>query len=303
MRATTPYHPPLAKRVFSGIDGRNSPHRPGRAALTAGVEPGLFAEARPHLPMTPSLPEIIAHRGSSAKAPENTAAAVRQAWQENADAVEVDVHISKDGAPVVLHDADTLRTTGIRGLVSKLTAAELRQLDAGSWKNPVFAGEKIPLLEEILAIGPPHRRFFVEIKTGPETVPTLARCVAASGLSPRQVVLIAFDLETVTAAKHSLPEHAALWIVPRQRFSRSSVPIETILSRAQAAGADGLDLAHQWPLDRTRVGQIRSEGLSVWAWTVDTAPLARRLCAAGVDGITTNRPGWLRTQLAPPAPR
>ena len=94
--------------------------------------------------------EIIAHRGASHDAPENTLAAVRLGWKRNADAVEVDVYLSKDGKIVVIHDENTKRTTGHDGLVHKMTWAQLRQLDAGSWKNKKFKGEPIPLLSHLL---------------------------------------------------------------------------------------------------------------------------------------------------------
>ncbi|MBZ0251997.1 MAG: hypothetical protein K8I02_01540, partial [Candidatus Methylomirabilis sp.] len=90
----------------------------------------------------------IAHRGASGECPENTLAAFGRALEIGVDMVEFDVHLSRDGVPVVIHDDDVRRTTDGRGLVKDLTLAELRRLDAGGWKDARFAGERIPTLEE-----------------------------------------------------------------------------------------------------------------------------------------------------------
>jgi glycerophosphoryl diester phosphodiesterase len=109
--------------------------------------------------------EIIAHRGASFDAPENTRAAVDLAWQQNADAAEIDIHVSRDGEIVVIHDDNTRRTTGLDAEVAALSLEELKKLDAGIWKGLQFAGESIPTLDEILALIPPGRRLFIEIKS------------------------------------------------------------------------------------------------------------------------------------------
>src|SRR5262245_4724666 len=94
--------------------------------------------------------EIVAHRGASYDAPENTLASLKLAWEQKADASEFDVFLSKDGKIVVIHDADTKRTAGVDKKVVSQTLDELRALDVGSWKNAKFKGEKIPTLDEML---------------------------------------------------------------------------------------------------------------------------------------------------------
>src|SRR5256885_16112584 len=106
--------------------------------------------------------EIIAHRGASHDAPENTLAAVQLAWQQNADAVEVDVRMSKDGQLVVIHDDNTRRTGKAARKVSDQTLAELRWLDVGGWKGRQWSGERSTTLEEVMAAVPHRRRLFVE---------------------------------------------------------------------------------------------------------------------------------------------
>src|SRR5687767_15370020 len=107
--------------------------------------------------------EIIAHRGASYDAPENTMAAFRLGWEQQADANELDIYLTKDGKIILLHDKAIKRTTGVEGRPEELTLEELRKLDAGSWKGPKWAGEKLPLLDEVLATIPAGKRVFIEI--------------------------------------------------------------------------------------------------------------------------------------------
>src|SRR5688572_9852909 len=134
--------------------------------------------------------EIIAHRGASFDAPENTLAAVHLAWKQNADAVEVDVQFSKDGHIVVIHDDNTGKTAGVRRKVSAQALAELKSLDVGAWKHMKWAGERIPTLAEVFAVIPTGKRLFVEFKCGPECVPSFVRDFNTSGLRREQVVPI-----------------------------------------------------------------------------------------------------------------
>lgn len=246
--------------------------------------------------------EIIAHRGASHDAPENTLAAARLAWAQHADALEVDVHLTRDGRLAVIHDSDTARTTGTRRVVAETTLAELQQLDAGRWKGAQFAGERIPALEEILAVVPEGKRLFVEIKNGPEAVPALARCVARALQTPavplraNQIAFIAFDRRAAEATKRALPAHEVCWLA-----ELGSGPDPTLLEiarAARAAGLDGIDVDANWPMDAEVVQQIRRGGFKLYVWTVDDVLQARRLVSVGVDALTTNRPGWLRSELA-----
>jgi glycerophosphoryl diester phosphodiesterase len=240
--------------------------------------------------------EIIAHRGSSHEAPENTVAAAELAWMQNADAVELDVHLSKDGKLVVIHDDDTKRTTGVRGLVREMDMAEITRLDAGSWKGARFEGEKIPEFGEYLALGPSRRRFFIEVKTGSEAVPELKACLERSKLSAAQAVIISFDLDVVKLSKEAMPQYKALWLVGYGRVGRHP-KVNDLIATAQAAGLDGLNLSSRWPINEAFVQKLRDAGLGLWVWTVDSLRRARQLRAAGVDGIATNRPGWMRHKL------
>ncbi len=152
---------------------------------------------------------IVAHRGASHEAPENTLAAFRLAWVRGADAVEGDFYLTSDGKIVCIHDKTTKRVAPDQPelTVAKSTLEQLRQMDVGHWKDAKFAGEQIPTLEEVLAIVPQRKRIFVEIKCGPEIVPELRKQLAASGLTNEQIVIIAFDRTVTQACRQSMPRY------------------------------------------------------------------------------------------------
>ena len=242
--------------------------------------------------------EIIAHRGASHDAPENTLAAIRLGWAQGADAVEIDVHLSKDDQVVVIHDATLSKTAGVRRRVVSQTVAELQSFDVGSWKHARFADERIPTLGEALATIPKGKRLFVEIKCGPQCIPAFAKTVRASRKAAAQVVPIGFGLETMRGIKMALPELEVAWVAEFKRTLRGWSPrAETLIEKAKAAGLDALDLDGRGPLDAGFVGKVHAAGLRLYVWTVDAPARAEKLRAAGIDGVTTNKPGWLRKQL------
>jgi glycerophosphoryl diester phosphodiesterase len=232
--------------------------------------------------------EIVAHRGASHLAPENTLAAVELAWDIGSDAVEVDVHLSADRRIVVIHDPTTQRTGGLNLEVAQTHSRDLRKLDVGGYQGRGRDGQSIPFLEEILVTVPAGRRLFVEIKTGPEMIPYLHALLDTSG-KRRQVVLIAFELETLRAAKAVLPEVPAYWL----RDTALGFPHRVaMLAQAREAGLEGVDV--NWTGVTLRLAQqARSMGLDLYVWTVDDALVAQRLGRLGIKGITTNRPEWL----------
>lgn len=249
--------------------------------------------------LTGSAVEIIAHRGASHDAPENTLAAFRLGWQQGADANELDIWLSKDGRIVVIHDNNTRRTAGVDKKVADQPLAGLRTLDAGKWKGAAWAGEKIPTLAEALATIPAGRRMFIEIKCGPEVLPALARVIKASGKPPGQLTLIAFSHRVAKASKVKFPKMEVLWLYDWKKDKDTGLIFDhdELIAKAQDARVDGLDLSFKGPIDAAFVQRVKAAGLKVYVWTVDDFEIAKRLVAAGVDGITTNRPQWLRDQL------
>ena len=243
--------------------------------------------------------QIIAHRGASHDAPENTLSAIGLAYEQNAEACEVDVHLTKDGKIVVLHDADTKRTAGIARKTARQTFDELRRYDVGkwgTWKNKGFS-EKIPLLDEALALVPEGRRLFIEIKCGGEILPELGNVLQRARKLP-QAVIICFNYETVKAAKAMLPDCEVNWLVSSPGRIKKAARLKQIIEKAWNAELDGLDLSSRFRINHEFVATIHKVGLKLYTWTVDDPGLARREAEAGVDGITTNRPGWLREQIA-----
>lgn len=244
--------------------------------------------------------EIIAHRGASHEAPENTLASIKLAWQQNADAVEVDVQLSKDGHIIVIHDDNTRKTGGVRKKVAVQSLTELRALDVGRWKSPKWKGERIPTLTEVLSLIPATKRIFIEIKCGPECLPEFEQVIRNSGKRLKQIIAIGFALETMRRLKRDLAEIEVCWIAEFKRNWKTggwSPQPNRLIQQAKEAGLDGLDLGARGPITASLVEEAKQAGLKLYVWTVDSPARAIQLLEAGVDGITTNRPGWLRKQL------
>lgn len=246
--------------------------------------------------------EIIAHRGSSFIAPENTLASVELAWREQTDAVEIDVWLTADGRIAVSHDDKLKRITGHPGKVSEMRLEELQKLDVGVWKVPAWAGQRMPSLESVLATIPAGKRLFVEIKCGPEIADEFVRVVNASGKQLAQVVVIAFDLTVATTVKQRMPDLKVYWLrgtSPRKdkKTGQWIDQPQEVLETCRQAKLDGLDLQYHSQLTREYIDQIHNLGLKLYVWTVNSPEEAQRLSELGVDGITTDRPGWMKEQL------
>ena len=236
--------------------------------------------------------EIIAHRGASYDAPENTLASIRLGWEQGADAVEVDVHLSKDNRIVVIHDADTKRVAGVRRLVCDCTWSELQQLDCGKWKAPRWKGERFATLDEALDTIPKGRRMLVEIKSGPEIIPHFP--------ARNEVVAIGFELETMRRLKQRHSRVETYWVVAWRRDLKRGGWLPkpaTLIEQCLDAGLNGLDVGANRPLSADFVRQVKDAGLKLYVWTVDSPAKARQLQAVGVDGIATNRPAHIRKAL------
>lgn len=269
-----------------------------RLELTLCFSLGLF----PILPQTMFAQdfEIIGHRGASRDAPENTLASINLAWKRNADAVEIDIYLTKDGKIVVVHDATTKRYGGPDVKIENQTFDELRKLDVGTWKSPRFRGEKIPTLDEVLQTIPQGKRLFIELKSDRNIVPELKRILDSSKKKPNQTVIIGFSLEAVTAAKRQLPNRKVFWIVRVKQSKRTKEwqpGLPEMIAEVKKANLDGLDLGHAPIFDRDYITKVKRAGLGFFVWTVDDAKVARKLKQNGVDGITTNRPGWLKRKI------
>ena len=269
-------------------------------AITRG-EPDVTTQ-----PMPVMLPQIVAHRGASADAPENTLAAFRLGWEQAADAIEGDFFLTSDETVVALHDSSTKRTAGVDWDVRKKTVAELKTLDVGRWKHRKFELERIPTLAEVLQIIPPGKQLFLEIKDSPRIVPFVKQALAAdpkfASSAKDQVKIIAFDADVIAACKREIPDIKAFWLTsfkPDESTGEIRPTVDEILTTLHRIGADGLDCKAADHIDQTFVDRIRAAGYQFHVWTVDDPKVAKRFADLGVDSITTNVPQAIRQQLLP----
>jgi glycerophosphoryl diester phosphodiesterase len=240
--------------------------------------------------------EVVAHRGFSAAAPENTLAAFRAAIAAGADRVEMDVLLSADGVPVILHDAKLDRTTDGKGPVSKMTLEELRKLDAGRRFAPAFAGERIPTLDEVLDLCRGKIAVNVEIKgeaVRPDDSPP------PDGIEAKVVAAILRCGMEGTAVVSSFEPRALARIrvlAPGLRTqSLYAKKLHEGMSPAEVCGAVGSrdincsakEITPEW------VAAAHRAGLGINVYTVNKPEEMRRISSLGVDGIITDRPDAL----------
>jgi len=240
-------------------------------------------------------PLIIGHRGAAGDAPENTLAAFELASRQGADGIELDVHLSADGVPVVIHDARLRRTTSGTGRVAELNLKALRRLDAGSWFNrrypakskPRYAHRKIPTLREGLQWV--RRRgclAFIEIKRGRAAYPDIEAKVLEevyhAGVASLTTIL-SFDLPTLRRVR-DLDAHIPLGL----DCTRPLLAVR----RAGWVGA-GSVLPHWAFATRRFLGHAHRAGVRVLVWDLDEARWMRRKVTDGVDGIITRYPARL----------
>ncbi len=246
-------------------------------------------------------PFIIAHRGESFDAPENTLASINLAWQRDAAAVEIDIQLSADLKIVVFHDLNTKRIGKRNKKIKRQTLAELRELDAGKHKGEKWIGEKIPTLTEVLATVPPTRKIIIEIKCSAEIIPFLKNYIEKSGLKKEQIEIICFNLSTIAAAKKALPQFKALWLLDldyiwTNRLFRPN--IKRIISNAKKYRLDGINVWAGKQLTPKFAGQIKAANLLLYCWTVNDPIQAKKLFTIGVDAVTTDKQLFIKSELS-----
>lgn len=245
---------------------------------------------------------IVAHRGASYDAPENTIAAFKEAWKQNADGVEGDFYVTKDQQIVCIHDANTERTAGKKLEVVKSTLAELRALEYGGWKDPKFKGEPIPTFAEVMAVIPEGKLFVIELKTGPEIVPLLKAELERLKPEGRDLLIIAFNKDTVAAVKRDLPEIRVHWLTGYKKNKTNGVwrpTADEVVATLKNSGADGLGTqGNREIVNAEWVESLKNAGLKEFhVWTIDEPEDAKFFQSLGVIGITTNRPALIRKSL------
>lgn len=229
----------------------------------------------------------IAHRGASAYTPENTLPAFEQALELGVDMIELDVHMSRDGELVVIHDATLERTTNGRGRIREKDLYQLKALDAGSWFSPLFSGIKIPTLREVLDLAKGKVQLDIEVKRRgiEERVVNLLRDYSFFD----QVLITSFDHKALLRIKKlepSIRTGALLAMRPKD-----------MVATARRAKSDILCIEHSL----MREGDIKAchrEGVSLYLWTVNDPRRMEHLIDLGVDGIITDYPDVLRRTLS-----
>lgn len=243
-------------------------------------------------------PPVIGHRGAAASAPENTLASFRRAAAEGARWVEFDVQLTSDGVPVVFHDASLERTTDGGGRLDRTPLPALKRMDAGSWFDPAFAGERVPTLEEtLILLVRMGLGANIEVKArGARAAETARRAVAtAREVWPAAAPAPLFSSFAPTALA-AVREAAPDW--PRGLLRSRLTP--AALSAARWLGCASLHLDHRY-LEAHQVRKTREAGLVPVAWTVNDTARARRLWDWGVAAVITDTPGRL-AEVSPAAP-
>ncbi|MEU3524533.1 glycerophosphodiester phosphodiesterase family protein [Streptomyces sp. NPDC038707] len=255
-----------------------------------------------------AAPTVIAHRGASAYAPENTLAAIDKAARLGISWVENDVQRTKDGQLVVLHDDSLARTTNVEDVfpgrapwkVRDFTAAEIARLDAGSWFSPAYAGVRVPTLKQYMRrVERNHEKLLLEIKS-PELYPGIEQQTLKllrnegwlNGRHRTRLIIQSFSADSVRTVHELKPAVTTAYlgkpaVSELKRFADFTDlvnPAHGSLTREYVSAVHGLRGPHGRPL-------------RVFAWTVDDAAGARRVAGYGVDGIITNKPDVVRDAL------
>jgi glycerophosphoryl diester phosphodiesterase len=242
---------------------------------------------------------FIAHRGESFAAPENTLAAVKLAWANNADGIEIDVRLSHDNKIVVIHDANTRRTSGKPGRVKSMSLEVLKRIDVGSRRGIKWRNERIPTLEEVLESVPRGRFVMIEIKCSIVILPLLKKLLHNTSIKNSQIKLACFGLKKISAVKKALPQFEAYRIkrVDRENIILNSYRLNGLIKSAKKNNIDGVSLSYSGWLSKKKIEKIKSCGLKVFVWTVDNPQRALRLINSGIDGIISNKSSWLRDKI------
>ena len=228
-------------------------------------------------------PFVWAHRGASHDAPENTLAAFLLAEQAGADGLELDVHLSADGVPVVIHDETLDRTTDAAGPVAAWTREQLRDVDAGGWFSPRFAGETIPALDEVFKVFGDRLRINIEIKAPRAGEAVLATLV---DFPLADVVVSSFDQKLLRIMRQ-LDADLPLAVLHDRGPWRAGIKLAVDIGATAFHPEVSL-------VSRPLIETCRAHGLPVHVWTVDDTRVGRSLCRAGIDGLFTNDPARFR---------
>lgn len=237
---------------------------------------------------------VIAHRGFSSEAPENTLVAIREAIGVRADMVEVDVTVTADGQVICLHDETLDRTTSGTGLPSELTLAEIKQLDAGSWFAPEFTGERIPTLAEVLEAV--EGRILINVEIKPEAVeygvvPMVAALIHEYDMLD-SVVVSSFSPDALNLMKSTDPAVITASLFNKEVHTGRD-PLEIIME----VGSRGFNISAK-RVTPEMIERCHRHEIPVAVYTVNDATEMRRLMDLGVDAVFTDHPDLMLEVVA-----
>lgn len=240
---------------------------------------------------------IIAHRGFSGIAPENSISAIKAAIDIGVDFVEIDIHLSKDRVPVVIHDSHVHRTTNALHphKVHSLSIAELKALDAGAWFHPKYTGEKIPTLLEVLELSWNSVGLMIEIKAEEESPSEVARIVAKTLLDNRHLVDKISMIYLGSFSSEIIQE-----LLPYMGSHLNNVQLMGIIEHPHM-----IPIFQEIPIHRFAIWEeiltpvlvenLEAKGCTLWSFTVDAPERAQSLIEMAVRGIITNQPLQIQT--------
>ena len=223
---------------------------------------------------------VVAHRGASSLAPENTLASVRKAIELGADYCEIDVQLTKDGEVVLLHDSYLKRTAGIAGTLSEYTLDELRQFEVGSWFGPNFDGEPIPTLTQVIRTVKGKMLLNIEIKVSREETDIVSKVVDiihSEGIT-KKCIVTSFGRSEVEKVKELDP------LIKTGFIFSQKYPPDVFEGNWEALSCN------YRVVDADFVAKARENKKKIYVWTVDEKEEMKRLMELQVDGIITNRP-------------
>ena len=246
-------------------------------------------------------PMIVAHRGASRDAPENTIPAFKLAWEQGADAIEGDFYQTRDGHIVCIHDKTTKNVTDRDVVIETSTLADLRKLDVGSYRGKDYEGTAIPTIAEVFSTIPEQKTIYIEIKCGESIVPKLLEEIERSGLTQEQIVVISFNRKVIHALKVKAPQYKAFWLsgFKKNNSGKITPSLATVLGILREIKADGFS-SDKDIISESFVKRVVEHGYEYHVWTIDDLETARRFKRWGAKSITTNVPGYIRKNLVEP---
>ncbi|WP_066189786.1 MULTISPECIES: glycerophosphodiester phosphodiesterase [Gracilibacillus] len=231
--------------------------------------------------------KIIAHRGASSDAPENTLAAFQKAIDHGADSIELDVRLTKDGVPVICHDATIKRTSDGTAAIHEANLSELKQCDFGSWFDPSFAGEEIPTLDETLRlVKDTDMDLNIEVKNSPiihvGIEQKMIDLVHKYGMQDR-VLFSSFDHQCLKRI-HLLDARVKIGFILHMNLVH-------LFDYIKNSGIEAYSIhPHHFYTTKGMVSEAHACGIKVYPYTIDDMELAEQYLAKGVDGVITNKP-------------